>query len=135
MSLDTRLMFGPQSDSCSYNRLRRVDRTGRGHKPFDGVTGTGESLTDPDRVLPSRPRPCRGPCAARNAPAKCGRLRCDPQFACLAGPSGCNRRSNSGSRRVLCRAQQRSLRVILYIRAVLVAATTLRVGVGLIRSR
>src|SRR5499427_3798957 len=32
-------------------------------------------------------------------------------------------------------AQQRSLRIVLYIGAVLVAATTLTVGVGLIRSR
>jgi hypothetical protein len=68
-----------------------------------GSPGPANLSQTADRVLPSRPRPCRSSYFACNAPANRGRLRCDPQFARLVSPSGSNRRSYPGFRGVLCR--------------------------------
>src|SRR5205807_4260937 len=124
-----------QPDPYSYHRLRRVDRTGCGHQPFNGVTGTHEPLTNADRILPRR----HAHAGVLTLLAMLLQIAVDyaaiPSFLVWPVRVGAIAASILVSGGFFAVAHRRSLRIILYTGAVLVAATTLTVGVGLIRSR
>jgi hypothetical protein len=135
MSPDTRLMVGPSLILIPTIVYGGLTVLGVVTNRFDGVTGTHES--SPMQIAYYR----AGHAHAGFLTLLAMLLQIAVDYAAIPSAPVCPVRVGAiaGSTLVsggfFAVAHRRSLRIILYTGAVLVAATTLTVGVGLIRSR